>query len=197
MIAYKVRGSGPDPTGTQTDAVLVVAARAGDERAREALCRRHMRLVLGLAQRVLAGREAADDVAQDAFVEAFQRLDTLQNPQAFASWMSSIVVRRAGKHLRRARLLTRLGLRSPVQIDPNSLIAQNAPADVMHELRGVYSILAGLPPEERVALILRRVDGMELQEIARHMGLSLATIKRRLSAAEARLERAQRGSGTP
>jgi RNA polymerase sigma-70 factor, ECF subfamily len=194
MVARKARGSAPDSMVTPTDAALVIAARAGDPRAREDLCRRHMRLVVGLAQRILAGREAADDVVQDAFVEAFQGLDRLQNPQAFSSWLCSIVVRRAGKYLRRARLLTRLGLRSTLDVDPNSLIGQNAPADVIHELRAVYSIIAGLPPEERVALVLRRVDGMELQEIATHMGLSLATIKRRLSAAEARLERALSGA---
>jgi RNA polymerase sigma-70 factor, ECF subfamily len=173
-----------------TDAELVGAARAGEVWAREMLCRRHMRLVLGLAQRLLMNREDADDVAQDAFVEALQQLDALRNPQAFAAWLCSIVVRRAGKHLRRSRLLTRLGLRARTPIDPSTLIASNAPADVVHELRGVYSVLASLPAEEAVALVLRRVDGMELLEIAEHMQLSLATIKRRVAAAEARLERA-------
>lgn len=179
-----------------TDAALVMAARAGEAWAREALCRRHMRLVLGLSQRVLGGREDADDLAQDAFVEALQCLGSLQNPQAFAAWLSSIVVRRAGKHLRRARLLARLGLRAPVHIDPNTLISSNAPADVVQELRGVYSILASLPAEEQVALVLRRVEGMELLEIAEHMQLSVATIKRRLSAGEARLERALAGAAS-
>jgi RNA polymerase sigma-70 factor (ECF subfamily) len=148
-----------------------------------------MRLVLGLSQRLMGGREDADDVAQDAFVEALQRLDMLQNPQAFSSWLCSIVVRRAGKHLQRFRLLSRLGIRTRAQIDPNTLIASNAPADVVHELRGVYSVLASLPAQEQVALVLRRVEGMELLEIAQHMQLSVATVKRRLSAAEARLER--------
>ena len=59
--------------------------------------------------------------------------------------------------------------------------------DARVELREVYAILAGLPPEERVALVLRRVEGMELKEVAEAMDLSLATVKRRLVAAEARL----------
>lgn len=147
-----------------------------------------MRLVLGLSQRILAGRQDADDVAQDAFVEAFQRLDTLQNPQAFSSWLCSIVVRRAGKHLRRRRLLSRLGLAAQAPLDPDTLIAPNAPAEVVQELRAVYATIAKLPAEEQIALVLRRVEGMELLEIAQHMRLSLATVKRRVSAAEARLE---------
>lgn len=179
-----------------TDGALVVAARSGEEWAREALCRRYMRLVLGLSQRLLAGGADADDVAQDAFVEAFQKLDALQQPQAFRAWLCSIVVRRAGKHLRRQRLMARFGLAARAPIDPDTFIAPAAPADVVQELRAVYSILIELPPEERIALVLRRVEGMELLDIARHMRLSLATVKRRVSSAEARLERALTGGSS-
>lgn len=186
----RTQPSSTESKDAPTDAELVVAARRGEAWAREALCRRHMRLVLGLSQRLLMHRQDADDVAQEALVDALQRLDTLQNPQAFSSWLCSVAVRLAGKHMRRTRLLARLGLRPQAPIDPSTLIASNAPADVVHELRSVYSILERLPAQEALALVLRRVEGMELQEIAQHMQLSVATIKRRLSAAEARLERA-------
>src|SRR6478609_7596172 len=87
-------GAGP------TDAALVLAARAGELWAQEALFQRYSRMVLALSQRILAGRDDADDLAQDAFVYAFTRLDTLQNPQAFHAWLRSIVVRTASKRLR-------------------------------------------------------------------------------------------------
>ncbi len=74
-------GAGP------TDAALVVAARAGELWAQEALYQRYARMVLALSQRILAGRDDADDLAQDAFIYAFTRLDTLQNPQAFHAWL--------------------------------------------------------------------------------------------------------------
>jgi RNA polymerase sigma-70 factor (ECF subfamily) len=180
-----------------TDAALVMAARRGDTSAREVLFRRHLGVVLGLSERILGGRAEADDVAQDAFVEAFSALDRLENPQAFAAWLGSIAVRRASKYLRRQRLLTRLGLSSSTIVDPDTLIGTSAPPDVICELRAVYAVVTRLPVSERVALVLRRVEGMELTEIAEHMQLSLATIKRRLAAAEARLERElERASGT-
>lgn len=182
-------GAGP------TDAVLVLAARAGELWAQEALFQRYARQVLALAQRVLAGRDDADDLAQDAFVYAFTRLDTLNNPQAFQAWLRSIVVRTASKRLRRQRLLTRLGLRRSEPIEPDSVIAADAPPDIAAELRAVYGLIERLPAEERVALVLRRVEGMELSEIAEEMKLSLATVKRRLSAAEGRLERARARKG--
>jgi len=182
-------GAGP------TDAALVVAARAGELWAQEALYQRYARMVLALSQRILAGRDDADDLAQDAFVHAFTRLDTLMNPQAFHAWLRSIVVRTASKRLRRQRMLTRLGLRRNEPIDPDTVIANEAPTDIKVELRSVYALIERLPAEERVALVLRRVEGMELLEIAQEMKLSLATVKRRLSAAEGRLERAKARRG--
>lgn len=181
-------GSGP------TDAALVVAARAGEGWAQEALYQRYARMVIGLSQRILAGRDDADDLAQDAFVFAFTRLDTLQNPQAFQAWLRSIVARTASKRLRRQRLLVRLGIRRSEPIEPDTVVSPEAPADVASEIRTVYGLLDRLPAEERVALVLRRVEGLDLAEIAEQMKLSLATVKRRIAAAEGRLERArQRG----
>jgi RNA polymerase sigma-70 factor (ECF subfamily) len=181
-------GSGP------TDAALVVAARAGEAWAQEALYQRYARMVIGLSQRILAGRDDADDLAQDAFVFAFTRLDTLQNPQAFQAWLRSIVARTASKRLRRQRLLVRLGIRRNEPIDADTVVSPEAPADVASEVRSVYGLLDRLPAEERVALVLRRVEGLDLAEIAEQMKLSLATVKRRIAAAEGRLERArQRG----
>ncbi|HLV65176.1 MAG TPA: sigma-70 family RNA polymerase sigma factor [Polyangiaceae bacterium] len=177
-------GAGP------TDAALVVAARAGERWAQEALFQRHARLVVGLAQRLLPRSADAEDLVQDAFVYAFRRLDTLKNPQAFASWIASITVRTASKRVRRQRLLARLGLHRSEPIDVDGLVASGAPADVASELLGIYTLLDRLPAEQRIALVLRRVEGMELTEIAEHMGLSLATVKRRLTVAEARLRRA-------
>jgi RNA polymerase sigma-70 factor, ECF subfamily len=174
-------GSGP------SDAALVVAARAGEGWAQEALFARHGRMVLGLSHRVLAGREEADDLAQDAFLYALTHLGDLQNPQAFASWIATIVVRTASKRLRSRRLLVRLGLRRSEPIDVEALVSPTAPADVAAELRHVYEKLADFPAEERVALVLRKVEGLELTEIAGQMGLSLATVKRRIASAEGRL----------
>lgn len=173
-----------------SDAALVEAAREGHVWAHEALFNRHSRMVLGLSQRILAGRDDAEDLAQDVFVYALGRLDTLNNPQAFSSWLGSIVVRTASKRLRRQRLMVRLGLRRNEPIDPNTIVSRTAPSDVGAELRVVYGMLNGMPAEQRIALVLRRVEGMELKEIAEHMGLSLATVKRRLSDAEGRLDRA-------
>ena len=178
-------GAGP------TDAALVVAARAGESWAQEALFRRHARMALGLAHRLLPQDDEVDDLVQDCFVSALKRLSALDNPQAFAAWLGSIVVRAVGKRLRRRRLLSRLGLRVPEEIDADAIAAPSVPGDVAVELRRVYAIVAQLPAEARVALVLRRVDGLDVPEIARRMELSLSTVKRRLKLAEEILERSR------
>jgi RNA polymerase sigma-70 factor, ECF subfamily len=180
----------PVPSPTPTDAALVLAAREGQEWAREALFRRYARLALGLSYRIMPYDADIDDLVQDSFLYAFERLDRLSNPQAFQAWLCSIVVRTAGKRLRRRKLQIRLGLRSNQHIDADEVIASTAPPDVAAELRAVYGVLEQLPVEERIALVLRRVERLEIPEIADHMGLSVSTVKRRLAAAEARLSRA-------
>lgn len=177
--------SGADPS----DAELVMSARGGQAWAQEALFRRHARMAIGLAHRLLPHAGEVDDLVQDCFVQALKRLHTLQNPQAFSAWLGSIVVHAVGKRLRRQKLLSRLGLRMPESIDALAIAAPTAPGEVVVELRRVYGLLASLPAEQRIALVLRRVDGMEIPQIAEYMGLSMSTVKRRLKTAEEELER--------
>jgi RNA polymerase sigma-70 factor (ECF subfamily) len=170
---------------------LVQAALNGESWAQTALFQRHVRAVIGLAHRLVPHPAEVDDLVQDAFVYALNRLDSLKNPQAFASWIYSIVVRTASKRLRRQRLLVRLGLRTATPIDLDQVLSKQASPEVTSELALVYGLLEALPTEQRIALVLRRVEELELSEIAERMGLSVTTVKRRLAAAEKSLERAR------
>lgn len=191
-LSYNLRVSPSQPTTRSgsgpSDAALVVAARANESWAKEALFRRYAHLVNGLAFRVI-GRDAdLDDLVQDSFTEAWRSLHRLENPQAFSSWLSAIVVRTAHKMLRRRRLMTAIGLRHREPIDLDSLVSGNAPQDVQVELRAIYSLVETLSPSARLALLLRRVEGLSLDEVASMLGVSLATAKRRIAEAERQLE---------
>jgi RNA polymerase sigma-70 factor (ECF subfamily) len=165
----------------------VVAARAGERWASEALFRRYAAMVNGLALRLMGRDSDVDDLVQESFASALASLHRLDAPQAFSSWLAAIVVRTASKILRRRRLLVRLGIRRNEPIDLDTLIAKSAPPDAAAELRGLYARLDALPANLRVPLVLRRVEGMALDEIAQAVGVSLATVKRRLTLAEAQL----------
>lgn len=179
-------GAGP------SDAALVVAARAGETWAFEALFYRHAGRALGLAYRIMPSNSDADDLVQDAFIQAFEGIHSLKNPQAFQAWLSLIVVRTTGKRLRKRRVLARLGLYSREAINLDEVVSKTAPPDVAAELRSVYGLLEELPVQERLTLVLKRVEGMDLPEIAEHLGVSLSTVKRRLASAEARLQKVRR-----
>lgn len=181
-------GDGAEPS----DADLVRAAREGDRVAQDALYRRHARMVLGLAHRVLARDDEVDDVVQDAFVAAFSGLRKLSDPQSFAKWLGSITVRTARSRIRRRQIRRRLGLVRGEPVDADRMVSPEAPPDVAAELRALYGMLERLEPDVRIALVLRRVEGMTLPEIAEHMGLSLATVKRKIQAGDVLLEGATR-----
>lgn len=177
----------PSPATGPTDAELIGAVRAGDRSAAEVLFRRHHTMVAGLAFRLLGDDADVDDVVQDAFIEAFRSLARLGNPQAFEAWIGSIVVCIGAKRLRRRRLLEKLGLRRREEIDVDVFLSPACPGDIASELRAVYRVLIGLSTEARIALILRRVEGLTIEETADRMQLSTATVKRRVAEAEARL----------
>jgi RNA polymerase sigma-70 factor (ECF subfamily) len=176
-------GGGPSPT----DAVLVARAREGDRAAQEALFRRHVRLVTGLVYRLRPTHADLDDIVQDTFIAAFGALRRLESPQAFASFVASIAVRTTHKRLRRHRIAVRLGLARRDELDWEDALAPDCPPDVAAQLAEIYRAIDAFPPKERVAFLLRRVEGMSLEEVATATGESLATVKRRIASAEARL----------
>jgi RNA polymerase sigma-70 factor (ECF subfamily) len=180
-ISSTKSGAGP------TDAALVVAARAEEPWAKEALFRRYVAMVNGLGYRLLGHDADLEDLVQDSFVEAWRSLPKLEQPQAFGSWLGSIVIRTAHKMIRRRRIATRLGLRRSEPIDVDALIAPTAPPDARSELKAIYRLVESLPTSTRTAFVLRRVEGLPLDDIAKALGTSLATVKRRIADAEQRL----------
>jgi RNA polymerase sigma-70 factor (ECF subfamily) len=175
---------GPD----ESDATLVAAAVAGDLAAMQALFARHAPMVNRLARRLLGPDVDASDLVQDAFVEALLGIRQLKNGQAFQAWLCSIVVRTAQKLRRRRRLLERLGLRRQQPLELDGFCSPSAPPDVAVELRAIYTLLRTFPVEMHIALVLRRIEGLSVDEIAEQMRLSVSTVKRRLAAAEGRLD---------
>jgi RNA polymerase sigma-70 factor (ECF subfamily) len=149
-------------------------------------------MAMGLAYR-LAPEEDPQDIAQDAFLNAFTRIEQLRNPDAFSTWLGGIVVFEVRRRLRRRRLLSRLGFghASDEELDVRS--TTDAPPEAKAELHDLYKSLGALPTEERLALVLYRIEGLELTEVASALDLSLATVKRRIAAADLKLQEVRHG----
>ena len=143
---------------------LVRAAQHGDRPAFDALYARFGRLVYGvLLSRV--GRTDAEDLVQEVFLTAFERLSSLRDPSAFGGWLAAIARRRAVDHIRRAR---------PVDELPDDLAAP----DTAHaEASQILAVIQRLPDAYRETLVLRLVEGMTGPEIARHTGLTEGSVR--------------------
>lgn len=183
-------------TEAWTDAQLVLRARAGEREAAELLLERHLPMVHGVVSRLIPRDPELDDLIQDVLLQALDGLSSLREPASFGGWLRGIAVHVVHNRLRRRTWLRRLGVLGRAEpTDLDTVIAPTAPPDVQVELRAVYAVIERLGPDARVALLLSRVEGMKLEEIGRVMGLSLATVKRRLLAAER--EVAARMGGAP
>jgi RNA polymerase sigma-70 factor (ECF subfamily) len=173
----------------ETDEDLVVAVLAGERAAEEALYRRHAPSVLRLTTRLLRSHEDAMDVLQDTFVSAFDGLKSLRAHDAFRSWIHSIAVRLVHRRFRRRRLLGWLGLGGDDEISLESLADESASQEAKMELRWLDAALARIEDRDRVAWMLRNVEGLSLDEIASACECSLATVKRRIANADALVRR--------
>lgn len=177
-----------------SDAELVSRARSGDRWAEEAIFRRHVEAVMGLATRLLRSTAEADDVVQDTFTDALQRLSRLDDPSRLRSWLLGIAVHRAQRRLRSRTMLRFFGLAS-AEPTLSTLASDDASPEVLAELRRIDRLLQGATVAERIAWQLRRVEGHKLEEIAALTSSSLATVKRRIDAVQKRIDAAIAAGG--
>lgn len=175
--------------GAESDADLVARAQGGDRWAEEAIYRRHVPMVAGLAMRLLSNRAEAEDVAQETFALALTELRKLREGAALRGWLAQITVSQARRCFRRRRLRRLLGLDTAVDDATFEQLAADAgqSGEVRAELAALDRVLQALPVEERIAWVLRHVEGEALEDVARATECSLATAKRRIAAAEARV----------
>jgi RNA polymerase sigma-70 factor, ECF subfamily len=140
------------------DGDLVAAALSGERSAFEVLLDRHVDRVRLLAARLLRA-EDAEDVVQEALLQAFLGLERLRDPERFGSWLYGITLNLARMRLRR---------RDPVLLDINGL--EQAAPDGEAGLEAVRQALAVLPPREREAVVLHYVEGLDTEEVASLLG---------------------------
>lgn len=174
------------------DSRLVARARAGDARAFEELVRRHLRSAHAVALGVLGNVADAEDVCQDAFLVALEKLDECRDPKRFAAWLMRIVRNRAlnfleSRALRQGEPLDEAVAEAGAGDDPGRRAEQS-------ELRGrLLGALGRLPPSQREVVLLHDLEGWRHREIADLLGTSEGATRVRLLEARKRL-RAELGN---
>ena len=170
------------------DVELVLASQAGDTAAFEQIVTRYHRKLLRIAQHIIHNFDDAQDVVQETFLKAFQKLGDFRGDSKLSTWLFRIVVNQSLMALRKQRTKQRAGAEFPMNADEEG----NLPLDFSDwrpnpeelygtsELREVLTgALQELRPALRVVFVLHDVEGRTLLETAEALGLSLPAVKTR------------------
>jgi RNA polymerase sigma-70 factor (ECF subfamily) len=160
------------------DAGLVELAREGDRAAFEKLYRRHRNRIFGLIWRLCGGDPAlAEDLLQEAFVRAWQKLDTFRGDSRFGTWMHRLSANVALSD-RRSRM-RRLGRETEldVMVERKAVGEQDVYAGQRMDLE---QAIARLPERARSVLILFDIEGYSHAEIANITGMAVGSSKAQL-----------------
>jgi RNA polymerase sigma-70 factor (ECF subfamily) len=171
-----------------SDSALVLHARNGDAEAFGELVQRYQATVYAVSYRMLGERRAAEDLTQEAFLRAYQRLDTFDETRPFGPWMRRVATNLCLNHLERT---------GPAMLPLDDELDQAAwaqaelasdPAAVQDQRDSQASLQAAiqaLPPRYRAVVELRHFQDLSYAEMA-------AALKRPLSDVKSDLFRARR-----
>ena len=180
----------PSPTLAQADdATLARAASAGDPRATSVIWDRFSPLVRRVLRRTLGPQATVESLLQTVFVRVLEQLSSLSESAQLRPVVMSVTVKVLGAELRRHRLRRWLRLSSPWQTD-DELRVSTADSTTRAALSSLYRILDQLDADARLAFTLRHFEGLPITELAAATDCSLASAKRRLARASARVQAA-------
>jgi len=181
------------------DATYVKLALSGNEHAFEQLVKRYQNMVYGVALKHVGNAHQAEDIAQDAFIEAYLDLKKLREPAKFANWLYVITRNLANRWLQREkREFVSLEEAGVAEIEqqkdvlptfPNATL--QTPDDVYEQkaLReSIWDAISGLPSKSQEVLTLFYIDGSSYKDISNFLNISEAAVQSRLQVARGRLQ---------
>ena len=177
-----------------TDAALIHRTLNGDDTAFAELVKKYQKQVHALVWRKIGDFHVAEELTQDTFLKAYQRLATLKKPHSFASWLYVIAANDCSTWLRKKRLWTQsLEDTSSPQLEKATysgyVIAENERTSAEAQRDVVKRLLAKLQESERTVITLFYFAEMTCKEISEFLGVSANTIKSRLSRARQHLKK--------
>ena len=176
------------------DTRLIQCVLEGDDAAFAELVKKYQQSVHALVWRKVGDFHVAEEITQDTFLKAYQKLTTLKEPQRFASWLYVIAANRCKAWLRRKRLwMQSLDATGGMQLEKATysgyVISENERVTAESQREVVKQLLAKLQESERTVMTLHYFGEMTCEEISKFLGVSVGAIKSRLSRARHRLKK--------
>ncbi len=157
------------------EAELIARCKRGDIKGYELLYNRYSAAMYHTCLRIVIYAADAEDVLQDAFMEAFTSLGKIKNPDAFGGWLKRIVINKSINHVKRHQ-------KSWLELEETDLADQPDEQavdelDFKNKLDAIVEALNGLPEKYRVVINLHIFEQMGFEEIAGMMNMPSATIR--------------------
>jgi RNA polymerase sigma-70 factor, ECF subfamily len=168
----------PSRSGAGSDAELVRRALEGDSEGFRSLVERYWALMVGLALCQVKNPAEAEDIAQEAFIQAHTKLRCLRKPSAFSGWLARIVRNLAADYLRqrvRERVVSLHDL-PEISSEAPPLMSAN-PGLSETQCRFVREAVARLPEKFQTVVLMRFVSDFSAQEIASRLGQQPMTVR--------------------
>ena len=177
----------------EDDVQLIHSVLSGDDAAFDVLVEKYEKGVHALAWRKIGDFHDAEEITQDAFLQAYKKLSTLKNPHQFAGWLYVIANRLCIDWLRKQKPEIQSLEDTPVEdIEEISyryhVSQQQQTRNAEHHHEIVKKLLAKLPESERTVVTLYYLGEMTMKEISKFLGVSVKTISSRLHRARKRLK---------
>lgn len=177
------------------DVDLVARTRAGDTSAYEQLVKQYERQIFRTANHITQNREDAEDITQDVFFKAFQKLHQFKGDSKFSTWLVRIAVNESLMRLRKRKTSRTVSMDQDVQTEegsiprdfaewrpnPEQIYSQSELGDILRKT------IAGLPPGFRTVFTLRDIENLSTEETAAALKLSVPAVKSRLLRARLQL----------
>ncbi len=176
---------------------LVREAQGGDLSAYDELVRRHQERIYGLCYHMTSNHEDAHDLAQDAFVKAWQAIRTFKGDASFYTWVYRIAVNTCLNHLKTKRNRTLHLSLNDLEINPENdpelvaLVSERTPrrdAGLSELHRRLNESMLKLSEEHRAVVTMHDIQGMPHDEIAKVLGVNPGTVRSRLFYARQQLQ---------
>jgi len=165
-----------------SDDQLAAAAARGDQRALDTLLRRHASMIHGVCRRVLGNPDDALDATQNAMIAIARRIDTFDRRARFTTWCFRIATNAALDEARRRNRRP-----APVDIVPEPRAGTRSLDDAVATRLDVDAALARLSPDQRAAVALRDLVGLDYAEIAELLEIPPGTVRSRIARGRATL----------
>jgi RNA polymerase sigma-70 factor, ECF subfamily len=177
----------------QDDVALMLRVKNGDVEAFEVLVARHQHSVVGTAAKMLGCAAEAEDIGQQVFIRVWKSAARYEPAAKFTTWLMTITRNLVFNEMRRRRRTNQLPMEAEQDDAQRQFADYEAPAPSRElldaELKGeIDAAIAGLPENQRVAIVLRRYEGMPYEEIAQVLRTSVPAVKSILFRARSELK---------